>query len=117
MRHGTALAAPEGWPGDRARALDQCRHRAADGAALERLLLHPRDHPGQRSRHHPAAGDPGGRSVPRSLIESVATTFPSHALPVGLVSARGRPRLPGLAALVSALRSYTSEMRESGLID
>jgi LysR family pca operon transcriptional activator len=53
----------------------------------------------------------------RGLIKTVATTFPSHVLPVGLVSPRGRPRLPGLAALVSALRSYTREMRESGLID
>lgn len=53
----------------------------------------------------------------RGLIETVATTIPSPALPVGLVSARGRPRLPGLAALVSALRAYTKEMRESGLID
>jgi LysR family transcriptional regulator, pca operon transcriptional activator len=53
----------------------------------------------------------------RRLVETVATTFPSHVLPVGLVSPRGRPRLPGLIALVGALRSYTREMRESGLID
>jgi LysR family pca operon transcriptional activator len=53
----------------------------------------------------------------RGLITTVTTTFPSHVLPVGLVSPRGRPRLPGLAALVGALRSYTREMRESGLID
>jgi LysR family transcriptional regulator, pca operon transcriptional activator len=53
----------------------------------------------------------------RGLIKTVATTFPSHVLPVGLVSPRGRPRLPGLAALIGALRSYTREMRDSGLID
>jgi LysR family transcriptional regulator, pca operon transcriptional activator len=53
----------------------------------------------------------------RGLVRSLATTFPSHVLPVGLVSPRGRPRLPGLAALIRALRSYTREMRDSGLID